>query len=155
MVDRKPTSANPRVSGEYWDMAEEREAKKCVFCDLKEKYVVTSDHQATLTANIFPYIDGQLLIVPKRHIETLDELTIKEVFSIHTLMKQGKQILEDTLDIKNFWIILRDGEKAGKTIRHLHWNIMPYVDRINTWHYQEITLEPIDLAAKLRDYIKK
>lgn len=145
---------NPRLSGEYWNKAAEKEAHKCVFCDLKEKYVIKSGDQATLTVNIFPYIDGQLLVVPHRHIERFEELNPEEVLAMHELTTEGVNLLKERLDIQNVWIILRDGDTSGKTVRHLHTNIMPYNDRINTWHYQNITIEPIDLASRLRAFSK-
>jgi len=145
---------NPRLSGEYWNETADKEAKKCVFCDLREKYVVMSNEQATLTVNIFPYIDGQLLVVPHRHIERFEELATEEALAIHELTREGVGLLKEVLEVKNVWIILRDGEVAGKTIRHLHTNIMPYVEGINTWHYQDITVEPTDLASRLRGFSK-
>ena len=50
---------------------------------------------------------------------------------------------------------MRQGEIAGKTVRHLHWNIMPYVEGLNTWHFQEISITPLDLAKRLRNAQEK
>lgn len=141
---------NPRLDGNYENLAAEREAEKCVFCDLRPKYVITQNELATLTVNIFPYTNGQLLVIPHRHIVTLDEITNDEVLAIHDLSKFGANLLRDRLGIENFWLILRDGNSSGKTIKHLHNNILPYNPELNTWHHQEITIPPIDLAEKLR-----
>lgn len=141
---------NPRKNGDYWKIAEERESKKCVFCDLKDKYVIkTSDH-STLTVNIFPYIDGQLIVIPNRHIIDISEAEPEEILDMQGLCVDGIKLLRENLGIDNVWLILRNGNVAGKTVKHLHWNILPYVEGLNTWNYKEITMQPIDVAKILR-----
>ncbi|CAN5333472.1 hypothetical protein BH10PAT1_BH10PAT1_0360 [soil metagenome] len=142
---------NARNNGEYWRIAGEAEAERCVFCDLRDKYIIERNDHAVLTANIFPYIDGQLVVIPDRHIIDISEISPDEVMSMHELCVMGTNLLKDKLQIDNVWIILRNGNVAGKTVKHLHWNIMPYIEPLNTWHYQDITVAPIDLASKLRD----
>jgi diadenosine tetraphosphate (Ap4A) HIT family hydrolase len=130
-------------------------AKGCVFCRLKEKYVIETNDKGALTVNIFPYIDGQLVVIPHRHMETFGELTAEEASALHDLNQRGIQLLNEKMGIDNIWLILRDGNVAGKTVKHLHWNIMPYQDGMNTWHYDRLerTIAPVDLATKLREDI--
>ncbi len=155
MVNKKDfgeaSQKNARNSGQYWRIAKEVEEKKCVFCDLKDKYIIATSKYSVLTVNIFPYINGQLMVIPKRHVEDFSEIKKEEVLDMHKLVDKGLKILKKKLEIDNVWIILRNGNIAGKTVKHLHWNIMPYIEELNTWHYQEITLAPIDLAVKLRN----
>ena len=123
---------------------------KCVFCDLRDKYIITKKKRSILTVNIFPYIDGQLIVLPKRHIESFDEVSKVELTEFHDLMKLAKKMLKKELGINDFWWILRDGETAGKTVKHLHWNLIPYTDDLNTWHYQKISIAPVNLAKRLK-----
>ena len=140
--------ANARVEGTYHEIAEN--VGKCVFCDLRDKYVVTKQNGWVLTVNIYPYINGQLLVLPEKHIENYNDLTSEDVLASDKLIKGGIDLLKRGLGIENYWIVLRQGELAGKTVKHLHWNIMPYVEGLNTWHYQTITQAPADLAQRLR-----
>ncbi|SRR5260221_4262311 len=140
-----------RTNGEYWRIAKEIEADKCVFCDLRDKYIIDRNNQGVLTVNMFPYIDGQLLVIPNRHFVDVSEMTDDEVLGMHELCNKGIDLLKTKLDIDNVWLILRNGNVAGKTIKHLHWNILPYVDGINTWNFQEITIPPVEMASKLRE----
>ncbi len=141
---------NARNKGDYWRIAKEIEANKCVFCDLRDKYVIDKNDQGVLTVNIFPYIDGQLLVIPNRHFIDISEMTKDEVLGMHELCNKGINLLKTKLNIDNVWLILRNGDLAGKTIKHLHWNILPYTEGLNTWNYQENTILPIDLASILR-----
>ena len=85
MVDRDDpfrtkNQLNARLEGKYHNIAEN--VGKCVFCDLRDKYVVTKQDQWILTVNIFPYIDGQVLVLPERHIENYHDLTNEDVLKI-------------------------------------------------------------------------
>ena len=144
---------NARLDGDYWKIAGKVNEEKCVFCDLKDKYIIKREKDLVLTVNLFPYIDGQLLIVPIRHVENFSQLNINEIKQNFDLTKLGMRLLRQEIKVRGIWVILRDGNlgsQSGKTVKHLHWNIMPYEEGINTWHYQKITIPPIDLADKLR-----
>ncbi len=147
---------NARTDGTYWEIAAELEAKGCVFCRLKDKYIIDKNDIGALSVNIFPYIDGQLVVIPFQHKEKFSELTDEEVIAMHHLTQLGVSLLNDVMGIDNIWLILRDGNVAGKTVKHLHTNIMPYEEGMNTWHYDRIqrNITPLDLAAKLREGIK-
>jgi len=144
----KKWQMNARSKRKYDVIAED--VDKCVFCDLKEKYVVAKYSGLVLTVNLFPYIDGHLLVIPQRHVENYLDLTQKEILAYHRLAKKGFRLLRDVLDINSVWFLLRQGKQTGKTVKHLHWQIMPYVKEIVDWHYQKIKLAPEELARLLR-----
>lgn len=144
----KKWQMNARTKGKYNKIA--KGVDKCVFCDLKEKYVVARDSDLVLTVNLFPYTAGHLLVIPRRHIESYLDLTQKEVVACHRLVKKGFKLLRDNLDIDSVWLLLREGKQTGKTVKHLHWQIMPYVEGIVSWHYQKVKLAPEKLARLLR-----
>jgi diadenosine tetraphosphate (Ap4A) HIT family hydrolase len=140
-----------RSGGGYNEFA--RSLNNCVFCDLRSKYILTEKNGMVATVNIFPYIDGQLLIIPRRHIEKMSELKPREWTTIFYLSQIAIKVLREEMGIEGVWMLLREGEfgeKSGKTVRHLHWNILPYNEQLNTWHYQALSFVPIDLATKLR-----
>jgi len=150
-VFSQESQLNARLQGRYHDIAQG--VGKCVFCDLREKYIVGEKDGLVLTVNIFPYIDGQMLVIPRRHVESFFELSEAEVMTAHQLMRRGVEMQKRELGIQGVWMILREGEQgsaSGKTVKHLHWNILPYVPELNTWHYQTLTITPLDLAARLR-----
>lgn len=149
----KKWQMNARLKGKYNKLA--KNVGKCVFCDLKEKYIVTEDSGLVLAVNLFPYIDGHLLIIPRRHIENYLDLTDKEIMAYHCLAKKGLKLLQEALDIENVWLLLREGKQVGKTVKHLHWQIIPYVEGLVNWHYQKINIAPESLAKVLQENEKK
>ncbi len=142
-----------REKGFYGKVLEEVAKKgKCVFCDLKEKYLIAEQDEVVLTVALYPYEDGHLLIIPRRHMETLDDLTEKERKAVFDLAKKGKELLNKNLKIDNFWFLVREGEgiKAGKTVNHLHFHLLPYDPEVIKMGETELTIKPVDLAEKLR-----
>lgn len=146
---------NARRNGGYEKLAAKAEMQKCVFCDLREKYIVTEKEGMVLTVNIFPYINGHLLIIPRRHVESFMDLSDEEILTANHLMKSGMKLLKTKLEIGNYWMIIREGKSAQKTVKHLHWQVLPYIDGLNVWNHQEITIPSIELAERLRKGLLK
>lgn len=125
---------------------------KCVFCDLKEKYLIAQKDGVVLTVALFPYIDGHLLIIPRRHIELMKELNEKEREAVFHLSALGGQLLKKKLGIGNVWFLLREGQgiKVGKTVDHLHFHLLPYNPKVIKMGETELKVTPLAMAKKLK-----
>jgi diadenosine tetraphosphate (Ap4A) HIT family hydrolase len=142
---------NARFNGNYTSIWQN--TGKCVFCDLKEKYIIQEQNGVVLTVALFPYINGHLLIIPRRHIECYSDMNQKEWKSMQELLNIGIKLLRDSeVEFKDYWFMYRipDGFKAGKTVNHTHGHILPYNDDLHKFNYQNITYPPIVLAENLR-----
>lgn len=141
-----------REKGFYDKVWKEAADKKCVFCDLKDKYIIAEKDGVALTVALFPYIDGHLLIIPRRHIETINDLNEKEEKAIFELKALGTKLLKEKMGIENCWILVREGDgiKAGKTVLHLHYHILPYDLRVVKMGEVKLNIAPIDIALKLK-----
>ena len=124
---------------------------KCVFCDLKKKYLIKEIDGVVLTVALYPYIDGHLLIIPRRHIETVNRLTKKEREAIYKLQKTAKQLLKKELGIENYWFLIREGNgmATGKSVRHLHYHVLPYDAEVIKMGKTKLSMVPLGLARKL------
>jgi len=137
--------------GEIW-----KEVGKCVFCDLKKRYIVKELDGIVLTVNIYPYIDGNLLIVPRRHITHIKELSAKEWEAVRILHYVSKKLLREIFGYKGLWMIYREGadyESSQKTVEHMHFHLMPYVSGLVEWSYKKLKVPPFETAAVMRDNI--
>ena len=125
---------------------------KCVFCDLKEKYLIEKKDSVVLTVALFPYVDGHLLIIPRRHIEHMRALNKKEREAVFDLVKRGKDILKDKLKVENVWFLLREGQgiKTGKSVKHLHFHLIPYSPEVIKMGEKKLATTPIKMAKKLK-----
>lgn len=97
----------------------------CIFCELcNEPHVMENDFFYG-TFDKYPVTQGHLLIIPKRHIETVFELTSEERTALFELVEQSKDLLESTYHPDGFNFGVNQGEAAGQTIPHLHLHIIP------------------------------
>jgi rfaE bifunctional protein nucleotidyltransferase chain/domain len=125
---------------------------KCVFCDLKKKYLIEEKDGVVLTVALFPYVDGHLLIIPQRHIEQMEKLKKKEQAAVFNLVEKGKKILKQKLKVENVWFMLREGEgiKAGKTVSHLHFHLIPYSPEVIKMGEKKLATTPLKMAQRLK-----
>lgn len=141
-----------RTSADYWYDEAWKEAGKCVFCDLREKYIIAEENNIVLAVNLYQYIDGHLLIIPRRHFEDLLETTEIEWKTILHLAKVGIERLRERMNIEEVWFLDRapGGFAAGKTVKHVHAHLIPYNPKLFQWKFQEVSIHPQKLAGLLR-----
>jgi len=130
---------------------------KCVFCDLKEKYLIAQKEGVVLTVALFPYIDGHLLIIPRRHVESMTDLKTQERKAIFSLSQKGRQILKKEFGVENTWFLVREGNgiAAGKTVNHLHFHLLPYDPDVIKMTDKKLSLMPLKVARRLRKTSEK
>jgi diadenosine tetraphosphate (Ap4A) HIT family hydrolase len=144
-----------RRLGLYPEIAESAEKGPCIFCHLSDKYIIHRNDVATLTVNKYPYIDGHLLVIPKRHILTYGEIAPAEAVGMHELVDLGIKTIKSTLETDDIWVLFRQGVNSGKTISHMHFHIFPFVRELYTRNEIGTTIPPADMAKRLRDAIER
>src|SRR5688500_13735080 len=82
---------------------------KCVFCDMRDKYTFYEENSIVMTVALFAYIDGNLMIVPRRHVRSVKELTDAEWETIRKCMYLAKKLIRKVHGIKGLQYIIRDG----------------------------------------------
>ena len=73
-----------------------------------------------------PYVEDHLLIIPKRHVILLKELSHPELEDLHELVDIWTNKLHTKHETVN--LLLRDGLAGGisqKSINHLHFHLIP------------------------------
>jgi len=102
--------------------------KGCPFCGAYSDHnrKILENENAYLTYSNAPYYRDHLLIIPKRHFEELVEMTDKESEDIMSLQKKALVMLEK-LGHKNISVLARNGDGTGRSVKHIHFNIIPEV----------------------------
>ena len=68
----------------------------CVFCRAAtgdDPLVVHRGTAAFVILNLFPYNNGHVMVVPRRHIATLGEATAEELGELMTLVRDAERVL--------------------------------------------------------------
>jgi len=73
----------------------------------------------------YPVNEGHSLIIPKRHIESLFELTDAERESFWEILDRLKEFLDRRFSPDGYNVGVNLGEAAGQTIAHLHVHVIP------------------------------
>ena len=122
---------------------------KCVFCDLREKYIIYEENGIVLTITLFAYIDGHVMIVPRRHLTTPKELTPLEWETIRKCMYLAKKLIKKVHHVKGVQFIQKDGGSAQSTVAgHIHFHGIPFdAPDLNVWNYRKLEHTPLENAA--------
>jgi ATP adenylyltransferase len=106
--------------------------KECIFCPALSDEGNLALYKGSLSMvmmNKYPYINGHLLVAPKRHIAGLDDLTVEEMADLLRTVKNAIEILKKVMKPDGFNVGLNLGVVAGAGVeQHLHFHIVP------RWH---------------------
>lgn len=97
----------------------------CIFCkiingDFGTEFVY-EDENAVVFKDINPKANIHLLVVPRVHIESLNELDDEKLLG--KLMMIVKKVTKQ-LDIKSYRTVINTGKEAGQEVFHLHIHIL-------------------------------
>jgi diadenosine tetraphosphate (Ap4A) HIT family hydrolase len=100
---------------------------ECVFCtqhDIAERVITENAHAHAFPTNI-PITPGHTLIVPKRHVQTISELTELERNDVFDLAETIKGALRKGFGAQGFNHAWNESEIAGQSVPHFHLHIVP------------------------------
>ncbi|MCM8797483.1 MAG: HIT domain-containing protein [Candidatus Omnitrophica bacterium] len=104
--------------------------KGCVFCaSLKNKHskaIIFRSSYSFVILNAFPYNNGHLMVVPKRHIADIYNLKDNEIIDFFRSLSKARQLLDKVLrpDGYNGGFNLFPQAGAGIT-GHFHFHLVP------------------------------
>jgi ATP adenylyltransferase len=75
--------------------------------------------------NKYPYNNGHLMVVPRRHCTDLESLSNTESLELLHLVKISIQVLKSSLSPHGFNIGINMGKVGGAGEEHLHFHIVP------------------------------
>ena len=132
-----------RITGKYDNIWQS--VGKCVFCDLNEKYKIIEENGVVLTIALFAYIDGHVMIIPRRHVRSVKELTTLEWETMRKFMYIAKKMIREIYGIKGMQIVQKDGSEAQSTVEHLHFHCIPFDSPdLNVWNYRQLKNTPVE-----------
>jgi diadenosine tetraphosphate (Ap4A) HIT family hydrolase len=70
-------------------------------------------------------VPGHTLIIPRRHVGSVFDLTHEELLDLHALVVKARERLLKDLHPDAFNIGLNDGPAAGQTVPHAHIHLIP------------------------------
>ncbi|MBU0572324.1 histidine triad nucleotide-binding protein [Patescibacteria group bacterium] len=100
----------------------------CIFCKIVNEEIPTkfewNDNEVVAFDDINPIAPVHIVIIPKRHIESLKEVKKEDVELLGKIQKiaselAGKKGIKDA-----FRVLTASGKGAGQTVFHLHYHLI-------------------------------
>jgi diadenosine tetraphosphate (Ap4A) HIT family hydrolase len=73
----------------------------------------------------YPVSPGHVLLIPRRHVDTLFELDPTEREDLFDLLLEVRGMLESEYSPDGFNVGVNIGHAAGQTVMHLHIHVIP------------------------------
>ncbi|WP_123744527.1 HIT family protein [Saccharothrix texasensis] len=100
----------------------------CAFCSdemRSSEFAGNADFAAVY--NIAPIVPGHSLVIPRRHIQRIEDLSEEEFSRYWIFAREVTKFLLDTFKTNAFDWTIQEQEAAGQTVPHLHLHIIPRV----------------------------
>jgi histidine triad (HIT) family protein len=115
------------MADEQPDMAEQQ--KKCIFCQIISGKVksrkVYEDEEFLAILDINPAVIGHILLLPKRHVVILPQLSDPEISHLSVVAKNLSRTLLKAYQAKGTNIFVANGAVAGQRAPHFMLHIIP------------------------------
>ncbi len=97
----------------------------CIFCKIANKeipseFVYENEHIVAFN-DINPAAPVHILVIPKKHVESLRELEDKNLMAE---LLDGVRLVTKKLNIKDYRTVINTGKEAGQEVFHIHLHII-------------------------------
>jgi diadenosine tetraphosphate (Ap4A) HIT family hydrolase len=103
------------------------QAMGCPFCDPEviERQTVLETANFRVLADYAPINYGHMLLVPKKHVERLDDLDPMLGTELLTLQRRVSHAFQELLRVQDTTLIEKNGSAAGQSVPHVHFHLIP------------------------------
>ena len=127
----------------------------CIFCaqvdgdDRVSKMAVFEDEFLMVELNIFPYNTGHLMVVPKRHVNSLSDLEDEERDRLFAMVQRVEELQNEVVEPAGIDVGMNIGKAAGESIPHLHVQLVPIYEKDRG--FMETSLDTKVMKESLED----
>ena len=101
----------------------------CLFCkilreEIPTDFVFESEH-AVAFRDINPQAPTHVLIIPRKHVATINDIHVDDADIVGNLFLAAKQIAaQEKLADAGYRVVMNCNEAAGQTVFHLHLHLL-------------------------------
>ncbi|KHO49573.1 MAG: Hit-like protein involved in cell-cycle regulation [archaeon GW2011_AR11] len=105
----------------------------CIFCKIVAGQIpsakVYEDHETFAFLDIAPANKGHCLVVPKKHMATVEEAAPEALAAMMRAAKKVARAISSAQGNTAYNIVVNNGREAGQIVFHLHLHVIPrYAD---------------------------
>jgi diadenosine tetraphosphate (Ap4A) HIT family hydrolase len=98
---------------------------RCPFCHLEKSRIALENACAVAFPDAFPVAEGHMLVIAKRHVASLFDLSDEEQAALWRLVALVRGKLLSELQPDGFNVGVNDGPAAGQMVLHAHVHVIP------------------------------
>ncbi len=101
----------------------------CVFCRIRDgrepAHRVAEDEHALAFLDINPRNDGHVLVIPRRHVQTVFDISEPDLLATIRLGRRVAAGIRAALNPDGIHLIHNGGQAAQQTVPHFHLHVIP------------------------------
>lgn len=102
---------------------------QCLFCRIVNGEIpakkIFEDAEVIAFRDINPQAPTHVLVIPRRHIPSLDDMTEADVSVIGTTILRATELARELhIDTDGYRVVVNNGPGAGQTVFHIHVHLL-------------------------------
>jgi diadenosine tetraphosphate (Ap4A) HIT family hydrolase len=103
--------------------------RDCAFCNFLAASRILENPSFFCVLDKYPVNPGHLLLISKRHVRDLFELSEKEFNDLYSILQESREKLRAEYKPDGFNVGANCGEAAGQTVFHFHLHVIPRFEK--------------------------
>ena len=132
-------------------------ATECVFCRIIEAgdELVYADDHAVAFLDINPLFPGHLLITPRRHLVTLDQLPTEDVPRVFDLVQRASAVMKTALGAQGAFVA--NNNIVSQSVHHLHIHVVPRTkgDGLRGFFWPRVSYDDEEHRVRIAGLLRK
>ena len=132
----------------------------CIFCKIINQgipsHIVHEEKNVLAFFDILPISPGHTIVVPKKHVADVEDLTDDEFKAMSLLVKKIGKAMIESLGVKGYSIFLDNKSAANQHVPHAHFHVVPRAegDGLERWPQSGYTEgEAEHCLEKIREHL--
>lgn len=101
----------------------------CIFCKIIAGQipsdVIYTDDKVVAFRDINPMAPVHLLIIPREHIPSLNDVTEQQITLVGHMVQVAKQLAKQQgIATKGYRVVINTGPQGGQVVQHLHMHLL-------------------------------
>jgi histidine triad (HIT) family protein len=102
--------------------------ENCLFCKVIDGEIpgdfVHQDERCVVIRDINPQAPTHVLVIPRDHIESLDDASQKEEGLLGHLLRVAARMANDSGHAEGYRTVINTGAESGQSVFHLHVHVL-------------------------------
>jgi len=136
---------------------------ECTFCNIVsgkiQSWKLMEDQNTIVSFEVRPASLGHVIVFPKKHYESIEEMSLQEFFQLLSIVKFVASVLHEAVNPTGMSIVINSGQVPGFQTKHVSIHIIPLQGNEKMavyWEPAKLETEQLNrLAQNLRDIIKR